>query len=188
MRGCGPQRNHGPVGEITREAFILQGGCQYWNALTNSVTLSRLLNFCFLLCKMGIIIVTTSQAVGKTGCMNTRKALRKGPARHIVSVQYILATVMYNVPLKCRRKGIPWRSHGYNSALSLPRAQVQTLVGEVRSCKPRSQKVVEERLHTGGPLDEPCPLMSFTWLARVGPCSALNLNELLAFQNLEYFF
>ena len=35
-------------------------------------------------------------------------------------------------------EGIPWQSSGWESALSLPRAWVQSLVGELKSHKPRS--------------------------------------------------
>ena len=34
--------------------------------------------------------------------------------------------------------GIPWWSSGYDSTLSPPRAQVQSLVGKLRSHKPQS--------------------------------------------------
>ena len=37
-----------------------------------------------------------------------------------------------------KKRGIPWRSSGQDSALSLLRAQVQSLVGELRSHKPCS--------------------------------------------------
>ena len=36
-------------------------------------------------------------------------------------------------------EGIPWQSHGYDSALSLWRTRVQSLVGELRSGKPRGR-------------------------------------------------
>ena len=39
--------------------------------------------------------------------------------------------------LKIHIVGIPWRSSGWDSAFSLPRAWVQSLVGELRSHKPR---------------------------------------------------
>uniref|UniRef100_A0A8C0DVP5 Uncharacterized protein n=1 Tax=Balaenoptera musculus TaxID=9771 RepID=A0A8C0DVP5_BALMU len=37
---------------------------------------------------------------------------------------------------KTYAQGIPWRSSGWDSALSLPRAWIQSLVRELRSCKP----------------------------------------------------
>ena len=37
---------------------------------------------------------------------------------------------------RIQKLGIPWRSSGWDSALSLPRAWVQSLVGELRSCEP----------------------------------------------------
>ena len=40
--------------------------------------------------------------------------------------------------VKCRDVGIPWRSIGWDSVLSQPRTQVQSLVGELRSHKPYS--------------------------------------------------
>ena len=40
--------------------------------------------------------------------------------------------------IKKQKQGIPWRSSQWDSALSLPRARVQFLVGELRSCKPHS--------------------------------------------------
>ena len=40
--------------------------------------------------------------------------------------------------LKQRLQGIPWWSSGWDSVLSLPRAQVQSLVRELRSCKSHS--------------------------------------------------
>lgn len=42
----------------------------------------------------------------------------------------------FNRGVKCRDVGIPWRSIGWDSVLSQPRTQVQSLVGELRSHKP----------------------------------------------------
>ena len=36
-----------------------------------------------------------------------------------------------------KQRGIPWRSSGQDSALSLPRARDQSLVGELRSHEPQ---------------------------------------------------
>ena len=41
--------------------------------------------------------------------------------------------------------GIPWRSSGEDSALSLPRTRVQSLVRELRSHKPRGRGKKERK-------------------------------------------
>ena len=41
---------------------------------------------------------------------------------------------------KMAPKGIPWRSRGWDSALSLPRAQVRSLVGELRPTSSAAKK------------------------------------------------
>ena len=41
--------------------------------------------------------------------------------------------------------GIAWRSSGEDSALSPPRAWVQSLVRELRSHKPRGRRKIQER-------------------------------------------
>ena len=46
---------------------------------------------------------------------------------------------------KENREGIPWWSSGKDSALSLLRARVQSLVRELRSCKPCSVAKKEKK-------------------------------------------
>ena len=48
------------------------------------------------------------------------------------------AAITTSFPFNTVLMGIPWLSSGYHSVLSLPRVQVQSLVRELKSCKPRS--------------------------------------------------
>ena len=54
------------------------------------------------------------------------------------------------LPQEKQEMGIPWWPSGWESVLLLQGAWVQSLVGELGSCKPRSQKKGRRRRTPGG--------------------------------------
>ena len=75
---------------------------------------------------------------------------RKGPCHQYTSCVPFFqppATAMVNStsPIYRNIQGVPWRSSGWDPVLLLPRAQVQSLVGELRSHKPRGTAQKEKK-------------------------------------------